>query len=150
MKTFKSFLIIFAWISIFNHVNAQQIENLQIKTFEDKVNVVYNLTHEKAGQLFDVKLLCSNNGGQSFDVPVKAVSGDCGKDIEGGNNKIIIWDVLEDQKTLQGDNYVFKVVATPGKTINPSDHVEKFEFELAECYKKDRKLICILKIKNKT
>ncbi|MCB2195854.1 MAG: caspase family protein [Bacteroidetes bacterium] len=148
MKTFKSFLIIFAWISIFNHVNAQQIENLQIKTFEDKVNVVYNLTHEKAGQLFDVKLLCSNNGGQSFDVPVKAVSGDCGKDIEGGNNKIIIWDVLEDQKTLQGDNYVFKVVATPGKTINPSDHVEKFEFELAECYKKDRKLICILKIKN--
>lgn len=148
MKTIKSFLLICALISIFTHVNAQQIENLRIKTFEDKVNVIYNLTHEKAGQLFDVKLLCSNNGGQSFDVPVKTVSGDCGKDIEGGKDKIIVWDVLEDQKSLKGDNYVFKVVATPGKKINPSDHVEKFEFELAECYKKDRKLICILKIKN--
>lgn len=148
MKTFKSFLILVALISLCNNGFAQQIENLRIKTFEDKVNVVYDLTHEKAGQLFDVKLLCSNNGGQSFDIPVKSVSGNCGKNIEGGKDKIIIWDVLKDQKSLEGDNYVFKVIATPGKKINPSDHVEKFEFELVECYKKDRKLICILKVKN--
>lgn len=148
MKTRKPILIALALINLVYHVNAQQIDNLRIKTFEDKVNVVYNLTHEKSGQLFDVTLLCSSNGGQSFDVPVKTVSGDCGKNITGGKDKIIVWDVLNDQKSLKGDQYVFKVVATPGKKINPSDHVEKFNFELAECYKKDRKLICILKIKN--
>lgn len=148
MKKITLLLMLLLIAGLVNHLVAQQIENLRIKTFEDKVNVVYDLTHEKAGQLFDVKLLCSNNGGQSFDIPVQTISGDCGNDIEGGQDKIIIWDALSDQKSLKGDQYVFKVVATPGKVVNPADHVEKFNFELVECYKKDRKLICILKINN--
>jgi hypothetical protein len=130
-------------------INAQQIENLRIKTFEDKLNLIYDISHEKSGQLFHVKVLCSDDGGQSFNVPLKTVSGDISTGVEGGKDKIIIWDVLKDRESLKGDNFVFKIIATPDKIKNQTDNVEGFFFELIDCYKKDGKIICALKVTNK-
>lgn len=148
MKKTKILLILFILTSISVKTFAQQIENLRIKTFEDKLNLIYDISHEKSGQLFDVSVFCSENGGLDFNVELKTLSGDYGKNVEGGKDKIIIWDVLKDRKNLKGENYVFKIVATPDKVINQTDHVEDFNFELVECYKKENKIICALKIIN--
>ena len=148
MKTLKTNLL-FVLCFGFSISFAQQIENLRIKTFEDKINLMYDITHEKSGQLFDIKVLCSKDGGQNFNIILNTTSGDIGKNIEGGKNKLIIWNVLNDRENLKGEDIVFKIIAVPGKIKNPTDHVEGFHFELKECYKKDRKLICVLQVTNK-
>lgn len=71
-------------------LNAQKIENLRIKKLDNKINVFFDITQEKAGQLFDVEILCSNNQGVSYNVPINTLSGDVGNNIEGGLNKLII------------------------------------------------------------
>ncbi|MBU8893729.1 MAG: caspase family protein [Bacteroidales bacterium] len=149
MKNLKIFLIFLAITSFSTKTIAQQIENLRIKTLEDKLNLIYDISHEKAGQLFDIKVLCSDNEGQNFNIPLTSVSGDYGNNVEGGKDKIIIWDVLKDRKNLKGENYVFKIIASPGKVVNQTDHAESFHFELVDCYKKDKKIVCALKITNK-
>jgi len=147
MKKLKILFIAFI-LSGISVANAQQIENLRIKTFEDKLNLIYDISHEKSGQLFHIKVLCSDNGGQSFNVPLGSISGDYGAGVEGGKDKIIIWDVLKDRKSLKGDNFVFKIIATPDEIENQTDNVEGFFFELVDCYKKDGKVICALKVTN--
>ncbi len=146
MKRIAFFILVFGSSMLQSY--SQQIENLRIKSLNDKINLIYDITHEKAGQLFDVNIYCSNNGGTGFNIPLKSISGDFGKNIEGGKDKIIIWDALADQKNLKGDNYVFKVVATPGKVKNQTDHIEAFNFELIDCYKKDKRIVCAFKVTN--
>ncbi len=148
MKILKATLLFMLFFG-FSVSFAQQIENLRIKTFEDKINLMYDITREKSGQLFDIKVLCSLNGGQTFNSLLKTTTGDIGKNVEGGKNKLIVWDVLKDRENFKGENIVFKIIAIPGGVKNPTDHVEGFHFELKECYKKDRKLICVFEVTNK-
>ena len=148
MKNFKILFIVLI-LSSTTMVSAQQIENLRIKTFENKLNLIYDISHEKSGQLFHIKVLCSDDGGQSFNIPLKSISGDISTGVEGGKDKIIIWDVLKDRKSLKGENFVFKIIATPEKVENQTDNVQGFFFELVDCYKRDRKIICALKVTNK-
>lgn len=135
-------------VFVVNNVNAQQIDNLQVKTLEDKVNLIYNITNEKSGQLFDVQIKCSNDQGRTFNIPIKSLSGDIGENIEGGEDKIIIWDALKDVKDLKG-SYAFKIIAEPSKIVNQTDYIEDFHFELIDFYKKDQRIVCVLKITNK-
>lgn len=148
MKKQIYFLILLVFTGVSAESFAQQIENLRVKTFEDKLNLIYDISHEKSGQLFDVKVLCSDDGGKNFDVTLNSLSGDFGKNIEGGKDKLIIWDVLKDRKNLKGENFVFKIIATPDRVVNQTDYAEAFNFELAECYKKENRIICALKITN--
>lgn len=129
-------------------LQAQQIENIRIKNLPDKLNIIYDLTHEKAGQQFDVKLFCSTDGGANFNMNVVSVNGDIGKNVYGGKDKIIVWDVLKDHKNLRSENVVFKIVATPDKINNLTDFAEGFDFELIDCFKRNQTIICALKIKN--
>jgi hypothetical protein len=147
MRNFYLFCKFLLIVFTINKANAQQIDNLRIKTLEHKVNLFYSITNEKSGQLFDVQIKCSNDEGITFNVPIKSLSGDIGKNIEGGEEKIIIWDALQDIKDLKG-NYTFKIIAEPSIIENQSDHVEDFYFELVDTYKKDQRVICALKITN--
>lgn len=148
MKSLNKHLILLV-LFCSSHAFGQKIENLRIKTFEDNINFIYDISHEKTGQLFNVQVLCSDNNGLTYEIPLKTVSGDIGDHIEGGKDHIIIWDVLKDRENLKGEDFVFKIIAEPGQVKKQKDHVEEFQFELAECYVKDRKLICILNIANK-
>ncbi|MDA3952827.1 MAG: caspase family protein [Bacteroidales bacterium] len=149
MKKLRIIFAITVLVCISSNTFAQQIENLRIKTLEDKINILYDIAHEKSGQLFEIKVLCSEDEGQNFNIELNSVTGDYGSNIEGGKDKIIIWNVLKDKKNLKGENYVFKIIATPGIVQNQTDNVEAFHFELVDCYKKDKQLICALKVTNK-
>ncbi|OFX21952.1 MAG: hypothetical protein A2041_10150 [Bacteroidetes bacterium GWA2_31_9b] len=145
-KITQTFILIFIFFS--NLLHAQQIENLRVKKLNDKINIVYDLTNEKQGQQFDIKLFCSTDGGVNFSVTPKTVTGDIGEGVYGGKDKIIVWDVLNDLKNLRGDQIVFKLVAIPGVLKNQSDYIEGFNFELIDSYKKDQTIVCALKITN--
>jgi len=149
MKKILILISTFILICFNQHIKAQQIENINIRKLNDKLNIFYALTEEKSGQQFDIKVLCSANGGKTFDIPLKTVSGDIGKGIDGGKNKVIVWDVLADRKNLKGNNFVFKITAFPYQVINPTDYAHNFHFELIDCYKKGNQVFSAFKITNK-
>ncbi|MDY6801446.1 MAG: caspase family protein [Bacteroidota bacterium] len=148
MKKITIIILTFILISLNQHLKAQQIENFRVRKLNDKLNIFYDLTQEKMGQQFDIKALCSDNGGTTFDIPLITVSGDIGKEINGGKNKVIVWDVLSDREDFKGNDFVFKITAIPCQVINPTDYAHDFNFELANCYKQGNLVVSVFKITN--
>ena len=69
-------------------------------TSDDTITVKYYI--EGKG-IYTVSLWVSTDGGSSFNLQPKAVTGDIGKGIAAGLSKSLEWDVFEDVKTLSGD-----------------------------------------------
>ncbi len=141
-------IVLLVLVCIVN-IKAQNIENIKVKKFNKKLNIFYDITNEKPGQLFNITVYCSTNGGLDFSIQVKTAKGDIGVNVNGGKNKLIIWDVLSDIDKLDGDNIVFNIVAIPEKIKAPSDNLEGFKFDLKECKRIDNKLVCKINITNK-
>jgi hypothetical protein len=66
---------------------------------------------------YDVSIFCSTTGGKTWQ-PMNNVSGDVGERVEGGLNKQIIWDVLQDRASLIGDQITFEIRARRLSTIS--------------------------------
>src|SRR5262245_12066604 len=78
------------------------------------VRVVYDL-RGVSGTAFAVSLEASDDGGQTYTVRPRAVTGDVGARVSPGAEKTIVWDSSKDVDDLQVDRYVFRVrVSTTG------------------------------------
>jgi len=126
----------------------QQTENIQVKQLNNKISIVYDLTHERIGQLFHVKAYYSMDGGETFEGPLDSIKGDYGEGIKGGTNKVFVWDVLSEVPHLNSENVVFKVVAQPTGIEYPTDHTSDFNFELKRCQLKKDKVEVVISIIN--
>jgi len=92
-------------------IYAQSIDNVRFRqTEDDKIIVTYDITGGE-NQNFDVTLTLSDDGGVNYLIVPRTVSGDVGPSVHGGRGKQIIWDVLADIRRLEGERYVFKVMA---------------------------------------
>jgi hypothetical protein len=147
MKYIKPILLVlFALFSM--ATLAHQTENIRVKQLNDKINIVYDLTHENIGQLFEVEAYYSMDGGATFQGPLDSVKGDYGKDVRGGKDKVISWDVLAERPSLRGKNIVFKVIAQPVGIDYPTDHTGDFTFQLKRCATNNNRLEIALRITN--
>ncbi|MBO7488710.1 MAG: SUMF1/EgtB/PvdO family nonheme iron enzyme [Bacteroidales bacterium] len=71
------------------------------------------------------------DGGYSFGSPVMThVSGDVGKDVYGGNDRCIVWNVLQDCTELKGDRVCFKVIATGQAAASPATGTGTLTFKV--------------------
>ncbi|HLG56881.1 MAG TPA: hypothetical protein VI485_16200 [Vicinamibacterales bacterium] len=61
--------------------------------------------------LFRISVLVSTDGGSSYSVTPRLVSGDVGPGVRSGAGKRIVWNVRDDVKRLQGDAVVFRITA---------------------------------------
>lgn len=127
---------------------AHQTENIRVKQLDDKINIIYDLTHEKIGRVFEVKAYYSVDGGTNFRGPLDSLKGDFGKGVKGGKDKVISWDVLAERPALKGKNIVFKVVAKPTGVDHPKDRTGDFSFQLKKCAKNNNQLEITLRITN--
>jgi hypothetical protein len=92
------------------------------------VRVVYDL-RGVSGTAFAVSLEASDDGGQTFSVRARALTGDVGPRVSPGAEKTIVWDSTKDVDDLQVDRYVFRVrvsaagpsaaVASPAAAATP-------------------------------
>lgn len=100
---------------------AQEVETRDVQAYQqgNRVVITYTLIGS-AGAEYEVSLRVSDDGGRSFRIEPSAVSGAIGENVEPGEQKKIIWDVLEDfPGGLEGDAYRFKVITRkvgPGET----------------------------------
>jgi len=114
MKSFKimCFIAVFT-IGFSSSVFAQmcEVKNVKFRQSGDKIIIQYDLDGQ-AKKNYKVSLALSNNGGQSFRIEPKALTGDVGKKVRPGKNKEIIWEMTSDYPLgIEGGQFVFAVDA---------------------------------------
>ena len=109
-------LVFFLLLSVFTAVCSfgQTVSN--VDAYQEGKNIIITYDIDKAGSVGDV--YCSTDGGRTWGVPLKQVTGDVNKQVPAGNHRIV-WDVLSEREKLSGANICFKVVANSGRfTVN--------------------------------
>jgi formylglycine-generating enzyme required for sulfatase activity len=87
----------------------EKVENVRAMQAGDKVYIYYDLMGD--AEQYEVKVRGSSDGGRSFSLPMKTLSGDVGSRVVPGLNKKIVWDVLKDTDAVEGEQFVFEVMA---------------------------------------
>ena len=110
MKCYKFMLMlmlsfVFAEPPVVENVTANQ------RTDGSKIVDIYYDVSDADGDLVTITLQLSDDGGTTFTIEPTQTTGDIGADIEQGTNKHIIWEAGEENFTLEGNQYQFKVIA---------------------------------------
>jgi hypothetical protein len=100
------------------HASCQQITAVSPLVVGEKIIIKYNLLDAKDDQAFDVALYASVD---NYSKALQHVSGNgIGDDVAAGSDRTIIWDVLHDVKSLDGE-VTFEVRAlVRGRTFSTS------------------------------
>ncbi len=85
-------------------LSAQNVTNADFYQEGENIIITYDLD-----KIADVIVQISTDGGKTFSAPLKRVSGDVGKNVLPGTNRII-WDVLAEYGELVGD-IIFEIRA---------------------------------------
>ena len=84
---------------------AQNLTDVAFRQQGNTIVITYTLD-----QTATITITCSIDGGKTFPITPKHITGDVGNNVSGGN-KTATWDVLEDMDKLHGEAIVFKVTA---------------------------------------
>ena len=109
-------LVFFLLLSVFTAVCSfgQTVSN--VDAYQEGKNIIITYDIDKAGSVGDV--YCSTDGGRTWGVPLKQVTGDVNKQVPAGSHRIV-WDVLSEREKLSGANICFKVEVNSGRfTVN--------------------------------
>ena len=105
----KTILLLIILMGLSFCLEAQTVKNIEPVRSGNKIVVNYEIAGAKFNQKFDVLLYVSTDGGSTFQGPLKAVKGDVGEGIQGGEHQIV-WDVFKEVNSLEGE-VVFDVKA---------------------------------------
>ncbi|MCE5251484.1 hypothetical protein LLG96_14820 [bacterium] len=96
---------------------AATIGNIQCNiTSNETVLISYQITGKGT---YTVSIQVSLDGGKTFPIKPTALSGDVGKGIGPGANRLIEWDVFRDIDRLTGDMVIMlEATQEPGKPVN--------------------------------
>ncbi len=111
----RKYLLFIAALFVSFVAAGQNVKDVQAYQENKMVIITYSLDKSS-----DILVYLSVDGGATFSNALQNVSGDVGKNVTPGN-KHVVWDVLEEQERLVGDNIVFKVVAWSNEIINLSE-----------------------------
>lgn len=92
---------------------AGRVENIRFDLAEGGVvRVFYDLIADNPQQLLGVRLVVSQDGGQTFDITAASVSGDVGPTVVPGAGKRITWEAARDIERLDTDRLRFRIEIT--------------------------------------
>jgi hypothetical protein len=94
-------------------------QNTQIVVNGGMVNIVYDLSGPST-QTFDVALEISEDGGRTYALKPRNVTGDVGSGVAAGTGKRIVWDAAKDTDNLQLDTLRFRISAQSKSGAPPS------------------------------
>ena len=112
----KFLFILIGFLSFFN-ISAQQVTNMAVTQEGDNVVITYDISSDKTGQTFDIKVECSTDNGKTFSITPLSITGDL-KEVSTGNGKRIVWDVLSEGQELTGDKFVFQLALSNSNSGN--------------------------------
>jgi hypothetical protein len=116
----RRFLVITALLTLIPPAASQgqppapdAVSNLSSVVRGGLVEVSYDLTTDNPSRRFSVALTVSDDGGQTFEIVPRTVSGDVGATVAGGTGKRITWEAARDVETIELGSLRYRVVATP-------------------------------------
>ena len=89
---------------------AQVFSNLRAAKQANQIIIKYDISTTTSDQTFDVKLECSADGGKTFDIFPKFISGDL-RGVSAGNGKEITWNIQQEEKRYDNNKLVFQLIA---------------------------------------
>lgn len=95
----------------FQHRIEVDILSTKLDKKDTTIVIQYNLKGSSK-RLYDARLYYSNNGGNSFKGPLRAIQGDIGDSTRAGKNKRIAWSFIRDNPYFDGQRTMFKIEAT--------------------------------------
>lgn len=104
LKIIMIFFLFYAFSSF--QVRAQEIKNLNVQLGDDKATINYDLAGVQEGQEVEVRVYATIKG---YAMRLYRASGDVGKGITGGNNKVIIWNNDEELTSYKKEDITFKL-----------------------------------------
>jgi tetratricopeptide (TPR) repeat protein len=106
--------ILIIWLFLFFTItiSAQKVTNVSSRQEQSTIIISFDLETKTPCK---IELYVSNNGGTTWQGPLKKVNGDVGANVSSGS-KSITWSVLEEFEELSGENIVFKVSADASST----------------------------------
>ncbi len=116
----KRFLLFCFILGTFT-LSAQSIKNVDFYVDGEEIVITYDIVNARNGQQFDISVYKTYKDAQfqsGLNTPLKAVSGDVGKNIKGSYGKRIRWRVLEEMNSLKGE-IAFEVQAKV-QGVNPN------------------------------
>ncbi|MEZ5195871.1 MAG: hypothetical protein R2764_05600 [Bacteroidales bacterium] len=91
------FVLCFTGNTLFSQSSAR-VENIDFYAVGSNLTITYEIAKAKAGEYFEVWVKITTDSGKEI-VPI-AMTGDVGKNVTGGENKRIIWDIEADNATI--------------------------------------------------
>ncbi len=87
------------------------------RTNSNLVDIWYDLSDPDGDENLTVSAQVSRDGGKSFTIVPRTVSGDIGPNQRGGKKKHIIWDAGRDYGSLKGKRFMVRVLADDGVVL---------------------------------
>jgi hypothetical protein len=78
------------------------------------VTITYDLVSDDPEAVFSVALEVSRDGGKTFDVTARSVTGDIGPSVRAGRGRQVVWQAGRDVESLELDRFRFKISAVSG------------------------------------
>jgi hypothetical protein len=111
------YLFIASFLFALGKLSAQSVSSVELSQ-EGKTMVIDYLLEATTPQ--EILLYFSTDGGKTFSKPLQKVSGDVGKGVTAGKNRIV-WNVLEEVPELVSDSIVFMVEIADGMLLGAFD-----------------------------
>ena len=94
----KKIILLLLGVLYFTTLAAQNVSNVDFYQSGSNVIIKYDLSKKS-----DVQIFVSINGGMTYSKALQKVSGAVGQGVAPGKELSIVWDVLSEFNTLQGD-----------------------------------------------
>ena len=104
IKFFASIIII--WISIVTSFaqTTPEVKNVDFTVVNDTMFIFYDIANIKEQERFTVSVCIKTINGKIINP--QTLTGDIGKNIKGGKDKKIVWDITKDNVSIDEEGYV--------------------------------------------
>jgi len=100
-------------------LSAQSITRVDFEVLPGNlIEVTYSIYDTEPNAVYAIDLYASLDGGYTFPIHARSVTGDVGRRIAGAGRKSILWKVLDDLPALVSDNLVIKVVGRSRPSVS--------------------------------
>lgn len=84
--------------------SGSSITNPVIELRDNQIHITYDILNSDSADFYNVRLEITDSAGHVIDA--KTLSGDIGEQVNGGNDKQIIWGFQSDNVNIEGDLYI--------------------------------------------
>ena len=98
---------LFALISLVATAQTSTVSNVRVQTMDHVLIIHYDLALRA-----DIEVHASFDGGTTFTGPLQHLTGEAGRGIEPGANKMIVWNARNEFGQMDAPNTIIKVVST--------------------------------------